>query len=211
MFRNRKKQEELEDEPAFFENVAVPATEMIPQPKQEEVEKMENKQTINAEESVLTEDVTINGDLECDCNLTILGTVNGSVHCGKDLLVKGQINGDVTAMNLELRNGQIEGNVACTNSLTLDRECSIRGNVSAAECLTDGQIYGNLTIEEDLHVQKNAWIEGDITAKQFSVLQGAHLESKIVMIQQAENEETAEEREIEEVFHTAADEEEEAN
>ena len=28
MFRNRKKQEELEDEPAFFENVAVPATEM---------------------------------------------------------------------------------------------------------------------------------------------------------------------------------------
>lgn len=29
MFRNRKKQEELEDEPAFFENVAVPATEMI--------------------------------------------------------------------------------------------------------------------------------------------------------------------------------------
>ena len=31
------------------------------------------------------------------------------------------------------------------------------------------------------------------------------------MIQQAENEETAEEREIEEVFHTAADEEEEAN
>ena len=195
MFRNRKKQEELEDEPAFFENVAVPATEMIPQPKQEEVEKMENKQTINAEESVLTEDVTINGDLECDCNLTILGTVNGSVHCGKDLLVKGQI----------------KGNVACTNSLTMDRECSIRGNVSAAECLTDGQIYGNLTIEEDLHVQKNAWIEGDITAKQFSVLQGAHLESKIVMIQQAENEETAEEREIEEVFHTAADEEEEAN
>ena len=63
MFRNRKKQEELEDEPAFFENVAVPATEMIPQPKQEEVEKMENKQTINAEESGLTEDVTINGDL----------------------------------------------------------------------------------------------------------------------------------------------------
>ena len=41
MFRNRKKQEELEDEPTFFENVAVPATEMIPQPKQEEVEKME--------------------------------------------------------------------------------------------------------------------------------------------------------------------------
>ena len=72
MFRNRKKQEELEDEPAFFENVAVPATEMIPQPKQEEVEKMENKQTINAEESVLTEDVTINGDLECECNLMIL-------------------------------------------------------------------------------------------------------------------------------------------
>ena len=30
-------------------------------------------------------------------------------------------------------------------------------------------------------------------------------------LQQAENEETAEEREIEEVFHTAADEEEEAN
>ena len=40
MFRNRKKQEELDDEPAFFENVAAPATEMIPQPKQEEVEKM---------------------------------------------------------------------------------------------------------------------------------------------------------------------------
>ena len=39
MFRNRKKQEELDDEPAFFENVAAPATEMIPQPKQEEVEK----------------------------------------------------------------------------------------------------------------------------------------------------------------------------
>ena len=30
MFRNRKKQEELDDEPAFFENVAAPATEMIP-------------------------------------------------------------------------------------------------------------------------------------------------------------------------------------
>ena len=64
MFRNRKKQEELDDEPAFFENVAAPATEMIPQPKQEEVEKMENKQTISAKESVLTEDVTINGDME---------------------------------------------------------------------------------------------------------------------------------------------------
>ena len=78
------------------------------------------------------------------------------------------------------------------------------------ECLTDGQIYGNLMIAEDLHVQKNAWIEGDITAKQFSVLQGAHLESKIVMIEQAAAEETAEEKEIEEVFQTA-DEEEASN
>ena len=124
--------------------------------------------------------------------------------------MKGQINGDVTAMNLELRNGQIEGNVVCTNSLTMDRECSIRGNVSAGECLTDGQIYGNLMIAEDLHVQKNAWIEGDITAKQFSVLQGAHLDSKIVMIEQAAAEETAEEKEIEEVFQTV-DEEEASN
>lgn len=207
MFRNRKKQEELDDEPAFFENVAEPAVEMIPQPKQEEVEKMENKQTISMEESVLTEDVIINGNLECDCNLTILGTINGSVRCGRDLLVKGQINGDVSALNLELRKGQIEGNVVCENSLTLDRECSIRGNVTAAECLTDGQIYGNLTIAEDLHVQKNAWIEGDITAKQFSVLQGAHLESKIMMIQQTMEEENAEEKEIETVFHTDAEEE----
>ena len=211
MFRNRKKQEELDDEPAFFENVAEPAAELIPQPKQEEVEKMENKQTISAEDSVLTEDVTVNGNLECDCNLTILGTVNGSVRCGRDLLVKGQIHGDVSAANLELRNGQIEGNVDCENSLTMDRDCSIRGNVTAAECLTDGQNYGNLTIAEDLHVQKNAWIEGDITAKQFSVLQGAHLESKIVMLQHLAEEETESDQETQEVFHTEAEEEEESN
>ena len=52
MFRNRKKQEELDDEPAFFENVAAPATEMIPQPKQEEVEKMEGAYDYDAVVSV---------------------------------------------------------------------------------------------------------------------------------------------------------------
>ena len=67
------------------------------------------------------------------------------------------------------------------------------------------------TIAEDLHVQKNAWIEGDITAKQFSVLQGAHLESKIVMLQHLAEEETESDQETEEVFHTEAEEEEESN
>lgn len=184
MFKNRKKQEETEVKTTFVTSVVEKQNENTVQPVQEEEKPMEIQHDELSETSILTEDVVIDGDVRCECSLTVLGTINGNVQCGRDLFIKGQIRGNVTARNLELHNGSIEGSVECTDSLTMDRNCQIHGDVKASECLTDGRIYGSLTIAESLHVQKNAWIEGDITAKQFSVLQGAHLDSKVVMIDQ---------------------------
>ena len=189
MFKAFKKQETPEPVPVIEqeEEIEEPVIETI----QEEYEPMETSNT--AEISTLTEDVIITGDIQCNCNLNILGTVKGNVRCGKDLFIKGNVKGNITAENIEMHHGHIEGNVDCAGSLTMDRECSIKGDIIADECLVDGRITGNLMIKDTLHVQKNAWIQGDISSRQFSVLPGAHLESKIVMLPEVE--ETVEEPE----------------
>lgn len=188
MFRSRKSPQPHQEEKEAVIQQPQPAMQPAPITIKEE-KFMDHPQSVNKEESYLSEDVVIQGDVECSGGLTLLGTIRGNVHCGKDLIVRGQITGNVSADNLELHSGQIEGNVQCRSTLTMDRDCVIRGDVQASECVTDGEIYGSMTIEGNLHVQKNAWIEGDITARQFSVLQGAHLESKIVMLQE-ESEDT---------------------
>ena len=189
MFKSFKKQETTEPVTVF--QPAEEKTEPVIEKRQEEIKPME--MTSSNEISTLTEDVIITGDIQCNCNLNILGTVNGNVRCGKDLFIKGTIKGNITADNIEMHHGTVQGNVDCEGSLTMDRECSIKGDVKADECLVDGKIIGNLLIQDTLHVQKNAWIEGDISARQFSVLPGAHLESRIVMLPDDVTEETAEE------------------
>ena len=191
MFKSFKKQETPEPVTIIEqeEETESPVIEAI----QEEDEPMEMSNT--TEISTLTEDVIITGDIRCNCNLNILGTVNGNVQCGKDLFIKGMVKGNISADNIEMHHGQIEGNVNCDGSLTMDRECSIKGDVQSQECLVDGKITGNLLIRDTLHVQKNAWIQGDISACQFSVLPGAHLESRIVMLPAEQGSETEEETE----------------
>ena len=118
MFRSRKSLQPHQEEKEAVIHQPQPVMQPAPITIKEE-EFMDHPQSVNKEESYLSEDVVIQGDVECSGGLTLLGTIRGNVHCGKDLIVRGQITGNVSADNLELHSGQIEGNVQCRSTLTM--------------------------------------------------------------------------------------------
>ena len=60
-------------------------------------------------ESVITEDMVIDGSVRTKSNLRILGQISGDVRCEGALLLAGKVIGDVYADSMRVQSGNITG------------------------------------------------------------------------------------------------------
>tara|TARA_B100001996_G_scaffold239219_1_gene184958 strand:- start:149 stop:496 length:348 start_codon:yes stop_codon:yes gene_type:complete len=110
-----------------------------------------NNKSINSQ-TIIAEDVQIDGDIALTGNITIYGEIRGSVSTDGaiQLAKKGKIFGDVKASTIQI-NGYIQGDVFINGPAELLSKCELVGDLKyKILTIQDGaQFSGRCEIMED--------------------------------------------------------------
>lgn len=158
----------------------------------EAVEPEETVETISAtveeknEPSIIESKTTINGNIECEEDLTIKGEINGDVYVTGSVISSGKVVGKMTAANVTLLEAKHQGDINCSGELSLEYESSVLiGNVTADSCVIKGKVKGNIEVTEKCSLGEHAVVLGDIQAGSIEIEAGAVLKGQLVITKDA--------------------------
>lgn len=129
--------------------------------------------------SVIAEDLIIEGSIYGDSTIQINGKVKGNVSITGDILARGMIEGDAKGNNITLNKSNVKGNVNATHHLVVDSESVVLGNLTATDIEVDGKVKGDIRAEEVITLKKSAVVVGNVSAKMVSMEAGAALKGQL--------------------------------
>lgn len=129
--------------------------------------------------SFLEKNVVITGSISSVTSIEIEGRVNGNVSCENDVLIRGTVTGDINASNIKITEGQVNGNISSNSLITLDKDSTIRGNITGESLQCDGKVEGNTKVKAKANITGNAVIVGDIYASRISIEDGVAIKGKL--------------------------------
>jgi cytoskeletal protein CcmA (bactofilin family) len=95
---------------------------------------------------------------------------------GRTLVIKGEISG-AEALYID---GRIEGRISLPdNRVTIGRNGSVQGNITAREVVVMGKVNGNLDCSDRVDIRSEGSVTGDVSTVRISVEDGAVLKGGI--------------------------------
>lgn len=164
-----KKSEELEEP----EELEVPVVPIEAEIKSEETKEVK---VVSDEAAVITKGTKINGDIESDGSLDIVGTVIGNVSCNGKLTVTGTVNGNSIASEVFANAAKITGEVCSEGAVKIGLGSVVIGNVTATSAVIAGAINGDIDVKGPVIVDATAVIMGNIKSKSVQINNGAVIE-----------------------------------
>lgn len=138
-----------------------------------------NKTPALKNESIITEDMVIDGSIRTKSNLRILGQISGDVRCEGALLLSGKVNGDVYADSMRVQSGSITGNIQVTDEMVVDNNSWIKGDITSGRLMFNGHSEGNMMVQESIELRESARVKGNVSSECISMYNGAHVKGMI--------------------------------
>lgn len=138
-------------------------------------EEKEQKKS-NGEVATITSGTRINGDIESDGSLEILGTINGNVTCNGKLTITGTITGNSRADEVYADSAKVEGEINTEGAVKIGLGSVILGNVNATSAVIAGAIKGDIDVHGPVIVDASAVVMGNIKSRSVQINNGAVIE-----------------------------------
>lgn len=158
-------EEKIEQEESVMETAPVKAEE-----------KKDVESLVEADTTYITKATVINGDLQTDGCVDLIGTVNGAVSCDGKLIIGGSVKGDVTVGELYANAARIEGDVHVAEAAKIGVGTVVVGNVFAGSAVIAGAVKGDIDVKGPVIVDSTAVIMGNIKSKSVQINNGAVIE-----------------------------------
>lgn len=142
----------------------VPVMDTKPEPKK------------SSEVATITAGTKINGDIESDGSLEILGTITGNVTCNGKLTITGTIIGNSNADEIYADSAKIEGEINSAGAVKIGLGSVILGNVNATSAVVAGAIRGDIDVHGPVIVDTSAVVMGNIKSRSVQINNGAVIE-----------------------------------
>ena len=97
-----------------------------------------------------------------------------------------QFLGDVVGAGKCIIYGSLEGNCEFEGTVTVAQGASVHGYIRAHAAIVAGTVYGDVLARDKLEVAATTRIVGDITSASIAIAEGAVLEGRVNMTQEAE-------------------------
>lgn len=149
---------------------AVPAKAAIVPPAPQPVPALVKK---TSPASLLAEGTTFEGTLCAKGDVEIAGGFKGSITTEGAVCLRSDIESSVTAESVKLVDCVLNGDITAKETVDLNENAKVVGNVTAASVLCAGTITGDLTAEKCVHLEKKSRVNGSITTAALSVEEGA--------------------------------------
>ena len=128
------------------------------------------------ETAVVTEGMTINGDLQTTGSLDLIGKVDGNVTCYGKLIVTGEITGDSSAAEIYAEAARITGEVRSNGTVKIGQSTVIIGNVFATSAVIAGAVKGDIDVHGPVVLDTTAIVMGNIKSQSVQINNGAVIE-----------------------------------
>ena len=94
--------------------------------------------------------------------------------------------GDLVGAGKCIIYGVVEGNCEFDGIVTVAQGASVRGNIRAHAAIVAGTVYGDVRARDRLEVAATTRIVGDVISASMAIAEGAVLEGRVNMTQEAE-------------------------
>ena len=133
-------------------------------------------ETASDEKSVITEGMTINGDIVSRGSMDVLGSIVGNIDILGKLDVSGNIQGNSKAAEIYAENAKIVGEVHYMGSVKIGQSTVIIGDITASSAVIAGAIKGDIDVKGPVILDTSAIVMGNIKSKSVQINNGAVVE-----------------------------------
>lgn len=131
---------------------------------------------VSDETSVITPGMTVNGDVQTEGSLEILGNVKGNIDVAGKLNVTGHITGNSKAHEIFAENAKITGDITSESSVKIGSGTVIVGNISGFSAAIAGAVKGDIDVHGPVILDSSAIVMGNIRSKSVQINNGAAIE-----------------------------------
>lgn len=168
----------VEEEASATEETEMEADNILSQPEEEEEKTMDvqiNRVAVD-ETAVVTEGMTITGDIKSEGSMELIGTVNGNLDIFGKLNITGTIQGNSKAAEIYAEGANVVGEVNSDGSVKIGQSSVIIGNISATSAVIAGAVKGDIDVHGPVILDTTAIVMGNIKSKSVQINNGAVIE-----------------------------------
>lgn len=128
------------------------------------------------ETAVVTEGMTITGDIMSEGSMELIGTVNGNIDILGKLNITGTIQGNSRAAEIFAEGAKITGEVNSQGSVKIGQSSVVIGNITATSAVVAGAVKGDIDVQGPVILDTTAIVMGNIKSKSVQINNGAVIE-----------------------------------
>lgn len=128
------------------------------------------------ETAVVTEGMTITGDIVSEGSMELIGTVNGNLDILGKLNITGTIQGNSRAAEIFAEGAKITGEVNSQGSVKIGQSSVVIGNITATSAVVAGAVKGDIDVQGPVILDTTAIVMGNIKSKSVQINNGAVIE-----------------------------------
>ena len=173
--------EEEEAEPVMAEEILTEAETPVEEKDQNSggkgktMEVQANRVAVD-ETAVVTEGMTITGDVVSEGSMELIGTVNGNLDILGKLNITGTIQGNSKAAEIYAEGAKITGEVNSQGSVKIGQSSVVIGNITATSAVVAGAVKGDIDVQGPVILDTTAIVMGNIKSKSVQINNGAVIE-----------------------------------
>ncbi|WP_312614468.1 polymer-forming cytoskeletal protein [Oscillibacter sp.] len=134
------------------------------------------QKTILAAGTTFVGNMTAQGDVDMDCEF------QGDIRANGTVTIRTKLAGDLSARVAELVSCEVQGDVHADESVRIDSNSKVIGNITGKDLNCSGSIQGNVQVSGHVQVSGSAYIEGDLEAASISIENGAGISGQMQVL-----------------------------
>lgn len=133
------------------------------------------------DKTIISRNTIIRGALQTEDSLRLLGQIMGDIDCKSNIVVAGKVRGNTSAANAYIVDAQIDGNMVCDDSVNVNKDAWVLGNIRAQQAEIDGKVKGNIEIRHTVSIGSASSVIGNISTDELEIKRGAFVNGQIIM------------------------------
>jgi cytoskeletal protein CcmA (bactofilin family) len=150
--------------------------ELIEEPTVEADTENVTNEAVSSDTAVITEGMTITGDIISSGNMDLIGTVTGNIEILGKLNITGTVTGNSSAAEIYAESAQINGEVKSKGSVKIGQSSVIIGDIFATSAVIAGAVKGDIDVHGPVILDTSAIVMGNIKSKSVQINNGAVIE-----------------------------------
>ncbi len=137
---------------------------------------VKDNQIATDETAVITEGMTITGDIKSSGSLDLVGNVIGNIDILGKLNATGSIQGDCKAAEIFAEGARVNGEINSKGSVKIGQSSVVIGNIFATNAVVAGAVKGDIDVKGPVILDTTAIVMGNIKSKSVQINNGAVIE-----------------------------------